>query len=450
MKMAEDWKKAEQEAVELLSSLLKINTTNPPGNEIEAAKFIAGRLSKEGIQSTILESAPGRGNIVARLKGTGEEKPLLLISHLDVVEANESEWSHGPFSGEIADGFIWGRGAVDMKNMAAMEIMTMLLLKRSGAPLKRDVIFAGVADEEAGGSFGAKWLAQNHPDLIKAEYALNEAGGFTIHVNGKRYYPIQIAEKGYVWIKLTARGIPGHGSMPTADNAVVRISRAVDAIAKKGLRMHVTRPVEVFIRSLAETQTFPTSLAMKGLLSPFFHSFIVKHLVANKDQARNFTAFLHNTANPTMLNAGAKVNVVPSSASVTLDCRILPGMNNEKLLAELKEVIGEGIEFEILSSAPPREFDYRTPLFETIKRNVVKADPEGIPVPYMLIAFTDAQHLAGLGIKTYGFSPIKLGPDLPYTKLPHGIDERIPTEGFLFGLKLFYETVSEFTTQPAG
>jgi acetylornithine deacetylase/succinyl-diaminopimelate desuccinylase-like protein len=233
--------------------------------------------------------------------------------------------------------------------------------------------------------------------------------------------------------------------MPTLDNSVVRLSRAIQGLADKGLPMHVTRPVESFLKQLAATQPFPVSSIMKGLLNPVLHNLILK-ILPDKDQAKNFTAFLHNTASPTVLNAGGKVNVIPSTASVTLDCRILPGQDVESLLAELKQVVGDDLEFEVLRSAQPNEVPHDTPLFELLARNLKKADPEGIPIPFMLVAFTDAHHYARLGIKTYGFTPVKLDPAIVFQKLPHGIDERIPLDGFLSGFKLFYETVSEWVT----
>src|SRR5262249_34168473 len=226
---------AADEAVEHLGALLRMDTTNPPGNESICAEYLAESLRKDGIEPTLVEKGKGRANVVARIKGNGEAPPLLLGAHLDVVEADSKRWRHPPFSGDIADGYLWGRGALDMKNMAAMAVMVVKLLRRTGARLKRDVIFAGVADEEAGCDFGSKFLVEEHPDLVRAEYALGEVGGFTLHVQGRRFYPIMVAEKGLCWLRVRARGTPGHGSLPREDNANVRLARAVARLGRRRL-----------------------------------------------------------------------------------------------------------------------------------------------------------------------------------------------------------------------
>lgn len=435
-----------KEALAHFQALLRMDTSNPPGNEIQVARYVEGVLRKEGIESSVIESAPGRGNIVARLKGSGSAGSLILTSHFDVVPAEAGKWSHPPFSGEIADGFVWGRGAVDMKNMTAYTLMTMLLLKRSGAKLKRDVVFVGVADEEAGCEYGMQFLVEKHPELLEAEYALNEVGGFTLHVGGSRLYPVQVAEKGFVWLKLTAKGDPGHGSIPHDNNAVVKLSEALKRIGERPFPLHVTPEARQFISAIASHLPFPRSLVLGLTMNPMFSDFVLRKVIPDKDQANVFHACLHNTVSPTQLSAGQKVNVIPSEAQALLDCRIVPGQTVESFLTELRAVIGNDMEIEIIKSALPAITPLDTPLYSMIKEVVEEQDPGSKVVPYLVVGFTDAKQLERLGIKTYGFSPVKFPPDLLFSKLFHGHNERIPLDGFQWGLKTFYAVVERFCT----
>jgi acetylornithine deacetylase/succinyl-diaminopimelate desuccinylase-like protein len=439
-----DWDRVEKEAIGLLQDLIRIDTTNPPGNETEAAKYLEALLHKEGFETQILESAPGRGNLITRLKGSGDSPPLLLISHLDVVPADPSEWTHPPFAAEIADGCIWGRGAVDMKQTTIMELMTLLLLKRRGTKTNRDIILAAVADEEMGGELGAGWLVDNHPELLQSEYALNEMGGFTLHMNDRRYYPIQVAEKGLCWLKLTAKGEPGHGSVPQPASAVVALAEAVQRLGGTRLPQHNTDAADAFIRGIAARQAFPKSVVLEQLLNPYISSFILDNLFPDRATAARIGALLSNTANPTVLSAGSKTNVVPSTACAQVDGRLLPGQTPEDLMAEIRAVIGQEIELELIRSSEPASFRYDTPLYATLCDVLMSHDPEGIPIPMMVPGVTDSHHLARLGITCYGFSPLKLDKDLPFAGLFHGRDERIPLEGFRFGLVAMYEVVEQF------
>lgn len=441
------WEKVYEEAIKIFQTLLQFDTTNPPGNEKPCAEYVAGLLKKAGYETHLFDSAENRSNLVARFNSGSSEGPLLLSSHLDVVPADAEFWKQPPFSGNIADNFIWGRGAVDMKNMTAYCLMTMLLIKELGLKLKRDVIFLSVSDEEAGGDFGSKWMVHNKPEFIRAEYGLNELGGFTLHIGNARVYPVQVAEKGFVWFKLKIKGEPGHGSIPHDQNPVLKLARVIDKIHKNPLPFHVTDVARQFISALAKELPFPRSAVFNLVLNPSLSNFIIKKVLPDKDQANAIFAQLHNTISPTGLAGSRKVNVIPSQAEIICDGRILPGQTQEGFFAELKAVLGEDnkdIEIEVINSGLPASFPSETPLFRTITDVLQKNDPGCKVIPYLIVGYTDAKYYEELGVKTYGFSPVKLPPDINFTKLYHGHNERIPVEGFTWGLKTFFEVVEKF------
>ncbi len=439
-----DWTAAEKEALELFQSLVRVDTTNPPGNETAAAELLADFHRARGFAPTLLESAPGRGNLIVRLKGDGTKPPLVLTAHLDVVPAEGDGWKHPPFGAEIHDGYLWGRGAVDMKNMAAMSAVVLHLLKESGAALKRDVIFAAVADEEAGSRWGAKWLVDHHPELVRAEYALGEIGGWTLHFGKVTYYPIQVAEKGTLWGKLRAKGTPGHGSMPREDNAVVRLAKAVSDLGRVRLPQHPSAPVEAMVSALAKEQGFPVGTVLKQVLRPALAPQVLKVMPASV--RRGFAALLSNTATPTVLRAGSKTNVIPGVAEAEFDGRLAPGQTKDDLLREIREVVGRDVEIEVVDTTPPVEVPYETELFDALQAAVKRADPTGVPIPYVIPGFTDARAFTKLGIKYYGFAPLQLPREgnLAFTDLYHGNDERAPVEGFKWGLRLLFDAVKTF------
>lgn len=443
--MSIDWGRTHEEAMGHLRALLRIDTTNPPGNEIEAARYVAGVLDAEGIPSIIKESGPGRANLVARLDGGDPDGALLLTAHLDVVPAEPERWTHPPFAAEVADGYVWGRGAIDMKNMVAMSAMTLVALKRSGAPLRRDVIFAGVADEEAGSNKGALFLVQQHPELVRAEFVLNEVGGHTLHMGSSRFYPVQVSEKGICWFELVASGDPGHGSMPHPNNAVVKLSRAIAALGTTRLPQRVTPVVETFLRTLARGAPFPQKKLLPLMLEPRLAGFLLDTLERqNPDQARGINAMLRNTVSPTILRAGRKVNVIPSEARAELDGRVVPGTSVGEFLAEVQEVIGRDLRLNVLEQHDGTVFETHTPLYDAIVKAVGRHDPGGTVVPYMIPGFTDSFAYARLGATCYGFSPVRLPPDLNFTRMYHGHDERIPVDGFTWGFGVLSELVRDF------
>jgi acetylornithine deacetylase/succinyl-diaminopimelate desuccinylase-like protein len=440
-----DWNAVSAEAVELFKQLLRINTTNPPGNERPAAAFVARVLEREGISYEIQESEPTRASLVARLRGSGKRGPLLLNGHLDVVPADPEHWHEPPFEANERDGYIWARGALDMKNMVTMSLMTLVLLKRQGVKLDRDVIFAAVADEEAGSTKGSLFLVEEHPELVRAEYVLNEVGGHTLFMGSGRFYPIQVSEKGICWFEITAEGEPGHGSMPHPHNAVVRLGRAIAALGSVRLPQHNTAVVEQFLRALAKKAPFPQSKLMPLLLEPRLAGFLLDVIAKkNPDQAIGINAMLRNTTSPTIVSGGKKVNVIPSSASVHVDGRVIPGQSVEQFLREVEDVIGPDLKLNVHVQHDGTTFPADTPLFDAICETLARHDPGATPVPYMIPGFTDAFAYKRLGATCYGFAPVQLGPELNFTRLYHGHDERIPREGFCWGVRVLFELVRDF------
>jgi acetylornithine deacetylase/succinyl-diaminopimelate desuccinylase-like protein len=433
------------DALRLCQALLRIDTTNPPGRERAAADFLAGELAEAGVEPTVLDSLPGRGNLVARVRGDGTRAPLLLSAHLDVVEADPAQWSRPPFSGDIAGGYLWGRGAVDMKNMAAMSVAVLRRLARDGEKLARDVIFAGVADEEAGSDHGAAWLVDHHPELVRAEYGLGEVGGFSMFLGGATLYPVQVAEKGVAWLRARARGTPGHGSMPREDSAVIKLAAAIARLGATPLPHHATRAFREFLDGAAGSAPAVLRPVLARLLSPRVAPLVLR-MLPDRSLARALGAMLANTASPTVLRAGSKTNVIPGVAECEIDGRTLPGQTTADLIAELRAVLGADIELEVMREAPPLVTEpSRSPLWDTIAAVIAERDPGARVVPYLTPGFTDGKCFARLGTRWYGFAPVKLPRELKFADLYHGNDERIPVEGLRWGAEVLFEVVQRFS-----
>lgn len=443
---AVDWDAAEREALDLFVALLRLRTVNAPGLEVgedRAAALLAERFRRDGLEPEVLMSAPGRGNVVVRVPGDGTGGPPILLSgHLDVVPADPATWSRDPFAGEAHDGWLWGRGAIDMKNMVAMSAVVVSLLARGGRRLRRDLVFAGVADEEAGCEHGSLWLAANHPEKVRAEYAISEIGGFTLHSGGRRFYPIQVAEKGLCWLTVTARGTPGHGSIPNRDNPVPKIARAAERLATTRLPVHVTPVVEGQVRTLAEHQGFPASFVLRSLLHPVLTDTILDRVFPEPSLAATFDAALHNTANPTCLHAGDKINQVPGTAKLLVDGRVLPGQTEEDFVREVRAVVGPDLDIHVDRYLPATVTAWDDPMAQWIREALARHDPDGIVVRTMIPGFTDAKAWSRLGAKCWGFSPVKLPPGPSFSAMFHGNDERIPVDGFRWGLKVLFDLVS--------
>ncbi len=424
------------DVVEVVSRLIRFDTTNTgepetTRGEAECAQWVAEQLAEVGYSPQYVESgAPGRGNVIARLPGADRSRGALLIhGHLDVVPAEPAEWSVHPFSGAVKDGFVWGRGAVDMKDMVGMMIVVARHLKRAGIVPPRDLVFAFLADEEHGGSFGAQWLVDNRPDLFDGvTEAIGEVGGFSLTVprrdgGERRLYLIETAEKGLAWMRLTARGPAGHGSMVHDQNAVTVLAEAVARLGRHQFPLVLTDTVAQFLAAVSE-ETGLTFDVESGDLAGAIEKL--------GPMARMLKAVLHDTANPTMLKAGYKANVVPALAEAVIDCRILPG-RKAAFEAEVDELLGPDVTREWVKDFSSYETSFDGDLVDAMNAAVLALDPDGRTVPYMLSGGTDAKAFARLGIRCFGFSPLRLPPDLDFTALFHGVDERVPVDALRFG-----------------
>jgi acetylornithine deacetylase/succinyl-diaminopimelate desuccinylase-like protein len=438
------------DAQEMCQTLLRIDTTNPPGNERPAAEYLAGKLREVGYDVTVVEKAPTRANLVARYRGDGRAAPLLLAAHLDVVEADPSQWRQPPFAGVVAEGCLWGRGAIDMKNMAAMSVAIMRKLAIDKPRLARDVIFAGVADEEAGCDLGSRFLVEEHPELVRAEYAIGESGGFSLHLGNATFYPVQVAEKGLCWVRARWRGEPGHGSMPRPDSAVVRMAEAIAALGKARLPVHPTAQLRAFLEAVAARQPAVARPILKMLTRPELLARVLR-LRPEAGVARSLGALLANTASPTVVRAGAKTNVIPGVAEVEIDGRTLPGQSTDDFLRELRAVLGPDVELEVMKAAPATVTEpVASPLYDVIARQVVAREPDATVVPYMIPGFTDAKYFTQLGARWYGFSPVKIekASGIKFADMFHGHNERIPIAGLHWGTEVLDAVVREFAAAP--
>lgn len=441
-----NWEQITEETVNILSRLIRVETVNPPGNEMSAIQVVKDILEAEGIGDDvykILESAPGRANLVARLRGDGSERPLLLTGHVDVVPVEPDYWTHDPFGGEVEDGYVWGRGAVDMKGFLAMFIQTFLLVKRHGLPLKRDLILAAIADEEVGFTHGSRFLVDHHRELIDAEYAFNEVGGNTFYMSGLPVYPIQVAEKGVCWLKMTATGEPGHASMPHKNNAVLHLAKAIDRLRLAGrLPIHLTPTVDQMLEILSQNLSFPAGLLIGQLRNPRLAGRALGFLP--DEPKRLFNAMLTNTVSPTILKAGNKTNVIPSIAEAEIDCRLLPGQTAEDAIQEILAITGRNVHLEPLVTSKGAEFPTDTPLYKQMEKALLKMDPNGVVTPMLMPGASDAAEYQRAGIIVYGFTPGIVPPDFPLIDMAHGHDERLPVSYIRSGLPALWDVVSEF------
>ncbi len=429
--MTPDATPAEHEVAQLCSELIRIDSTNRgngEGHERHAAEYVAGRLAEVGIDSELFESAPGRTSVVARIEGANPSRDAMLIhGHLDVVPADAADWQKHPFSGEVADdGCVWGRGAVDMKDMDAMTLAVVRDRMRSGRKPPRDIVLAFVADEEAGGAFGARWLVENKPELFEGcTEAISEVGGFSYTLNnGRRLYLIETAQKGIAWMKLTVTGRAGHGSMTAADNAVTELCEAVARLGRHEFPLRLSKTVRRFLEEIADATGIE--------FDPDDPEATVARLGA---MGRLVGATLRDTANPTQLQAGYKVNVIPGQAVAYVDGRFLPG-SEEEFEQTVAEVLGPRVQREWVWHDQALETTFDGPLIDAMSAAIRAEDPDGRPIPYMLSGGTDGKSFARLGMRVFGFSPLRLPKDLDFSGMFHGIDERVPVDGLQFGVRV--------------
>jgi acetylornithine deacetylase/succinyl-diaminopimelate desuccinylase-like protein len=425
---------------ELLQQLIRFDTTNPPGNEAECIGFVRGLLEDAGIDSELYAKVPDRPNLVARIKG-GDRPPLLLQGHVDVVTTANQRWTRPPFGGELLDGYVWGRGAVDMKGPVAMLVSAFLRAKREATPLPGDVILAVLADEEAGGDVGARFLAEEHGHLFDGvRFALSEFGAFSLELSGRRFYPIQVAEKQICWLKATIRGRGGHGAVVNRGGTMARLGRMLRDLDRRRLPIHITPVAREYVERIAAELPRPKRDVLLTTLKPRLADGALRAL---GDEGRRLEPSLRNTVNATIVRAGEKINVVPSTIEVELDARALPGFSPEQVIGEVADVIGADVELELVRHDPGPPAPDLT-LFDMLAAVLRELDPGSIPVPFMQPGVTDARFFAPLGIQTYGFVPLRLPADFDFLQLIHAADERVPVPALEFGAEAIFRALQRF------
>ena len=431
-----------QRPADILQRLIQFDTTNPPGNEGQCISFINDLLTEFGINTTLLSRTPERPNLIARLRSAQRNvSPLLLYGHVDVVTTKDQKWKHPPFEGRLQDGYVWGRGALDMKGGIAMMLSAILRAKIEGLDLPGDIVLVIVSDEEMGSDFGARYLVENHPDLFDGiRYAIGEFGGFTLHIGVRRFYPIMVAEKQRCWVRATIRGQGGHGSMPVRGGAMAKLSHLLQRLDKNRLPIHITPVTKQMFKAIALSLGGMKGLILSQLTNPLLTNWVLDLL---GESGRIFDPLLHNTVSATVLHGSDTINVIPGEISVELDGRLLPGLGPDDLIAELHNLIGNEIELDIIRFDPgPAEPDMG--LFSTLAEILCNADPDAIPIPLLLSGGTDAQSFSRLGIQTYGFLPMSLPKDINFSQMIHGANERIPVEALDFGTRAIFELLRQY------
>ena len=442
--MTPDWESGGAEVVSRLQAIIRFDTTNPPGNELPLARYLEAALREEGIETTMFEPTGNRAVLVGRIKGNGAKRPVILLAHMDVVGVERQRWSIDPFAGEIRDGYLYGRGAIDDKGMLAANLMTMLLLKRTlpkaGASLSRDVVFVATPDEEAGGEWGMGWLVKHHPEVLDAEFALNEGGRTRIIDGGQRYLAVQSAEKVSHIVAVTAHGSAGHAAIPLPDNAIFRLARALETISCYAEPVMLTEITRKFFAQLAEIWASEVEKqAMLDLVSSDPNRAEAGAIVLSRTPV--FSAVLRNGISPTVLEGGKQFNVIPASAAAVLNVRTLPGHSIDKVVNRLRAIVSEpGVTIEIThrgEEAPAS--DPGSEMFSAIAEAARELDPQLAVVPYLSTGVTDSARLRMLGVKAYGVLPFPMVQS--DEERMHGNDERVPLESLHFGLRLIYGAI---------
>ncbi len=438
------WDRVEKEAVAILSKYIQINTTNPPGNETEGAKFLKEILHKEHIHSDIYESRPGRGSLISRYCGAENIPKIILLHHIDVVPAEEEKWHCSPFSGAIEDGEIWGRGAIDCKSLGVMELMALLLLKREGLAPEKHFVLAATADEEAGGGLGVEWLMDRHPEKLQTQYVINEGMGLGFSTGEKNLYFCQVAEKGANWIRITFEGRPGHASQPHGDNCVAEMSRALDVLSAHTSPFRITAPVKKLIQGIAPEQRFMPQEEFLALLDESRCKDILERIPL-QPLRQMLSALLHNTVLPTVVRAGSKTNVIPSQCYCEVDCRILPGSTPEELQQHITELLMsrqcKNFSVEFKGKSLPSESSAETALFTALSASFKKCDPKAKVIPYMSSGATDSRFFRQQGIVAYG---LQIETSIEAIERIHGHNERITIPQLTKGIKILYDVLKKF------
>ncbi len=430
------------DVVELLQQLIRFDTTNPPGNEGECVAFVRQLVEETGVETRIVARDDARPNLLARVTGSGEAPPLLLYGHVDVVTTAGQSWARDPFGGELVDGVVWGRGALDMKGGVAMLVDAFLRAARGGLKPRGDLILCVLADEEDGGDAGAKFLCEEHAELFDGvRHALGEFGGFSQVVGGRRLYPIQVAEKQICWLRAVVRGPGGHASMPQRGGTMGRLSRFLRDLEGSRTPVHVTPVARAFVEGMADALPRPQAAALRGLLVPRLTDGLLRLLPL--EQQRTFSPILRNTATATIVHGGGKINVVPSEIELELDGRLLPGFRPDDLIRELHDLVGDDIELELVRHDPgPPEPDLSW--LEGLGGILQELDAEAVPLPLLMPGVTDGRFFGRLGIQTYGFLPLRLPADFKLFSMIHAADERVPADAIRFGAEAVGRAVERY------
>ena len=430
------------DVVELLRDLIRFDTTNPPGNEGECIAYVQRLLTEAGVESQIVAKDSARPNLIARVKGAGEAPPLLLYGHVDVVQTAGQQWAHPPFGAELVDGVVWGRGALDMKGGVAMLVDAFLRAARGELKPRGDLILAVLSDEENGGDFGAKFLVEEHADVFDGvHHALGEFGGATIHMAGKRFYPIQVAEKQICWLGGVVRGPGGHGALGVRGSAISKLGKIVQTLDRRGLPVHVTPVARAWIEGMASELPRPQALLLRSLLDARLAEATLR--IARVEQLRIIERALRNTVSVTIVHAGSKINVIPAEVELELDGRTLPGFGPDDLIREVHDLVGPDLELELVRhDATPAEPDLTW--LDGLGAILRELDPAAIPVPMLQVGVTDGRFFARLGIQTYGFLPLDLPQDFEFLRLIHAADERVPADALRFGAEAVGRAVERY------
>jgi acetylornithine deacetylase/succinyl-diaminopimelate desuccinylase-like protein len=429
------------DVVELLRDLIRFDTTNPPGNEGECIAYVQRLLTEAGVDSEIVAKDGARPNLIARVPGAGEAPPLLLYGHVDVVQTAGQQWTRPPFSGDLVDGVVWGRGALDMKGGVAMLVDAFLRAARGELKPRGDLILAVLSDEENGGDFGARFLAEERADLFEGvRHALGEFGGATIHLAGKRFYPIQVAEKQMCWMRAHVRGTGGHGALGVKGGAMRKLGNMLRTLDRKQPPVHITPIVQDWFGQMADALPRKQAAMLRRLLDPKTADLAARAL---GPRGRQLSRVIRNTVSPTIVHGGDKINVIPSEIELQLDGRILPGLTPNDLIRELHDLVGDDVEFEVVRHDPgPPDPDLS--FYEPLAQIVRELHPGSVPVPMLQAGVTDARFLSLAGVQTYGYLPLKLPEDFELWPLIHNADERVPADALAFGVEAISHAIARY------
>ena len=436
--------------IDLLRTLVRFDTTNPPGDEADCIGYLDGLLREGGLSTTLLAKDPKRPNLVARLPGRGDAPGLVLQGHVDVVTTANQTWRHDPFAADLVDGLVWGRGSLDMKSGVTMMTCAVLRAAAEGRSPAGDIVLTIMSDEEAGSDYGARFLTEEHPEQFDgAKYALGEGGGSAQYLGDQRFYPLMVAEKQVCWLRARLTGPGGHGSTPLRDGAMARLGQLLTTLNSNRLPVHITPVMEQMLPALAEPAPHHLASTVMALLDSARTDATLDQMAADGvPQARTFDALLHNTVNATVVEGGIKTNVIPSEILLELDGRVLPGFTSDDLIAELHTLLGDDLKIDIIRHDPGR-LDVDMSLFPLLKGIVEELDPHGVVIPSMVGGFTDGRMFSRLGIQNYGFLPLKLPPGTNFGATVHAADERVPVEAVEFGLRAI-DTLLERYGEGAG